>query len=110
MLRVCTISLIDLMSQPYIIEATNTISSGEFNQQIDEAIRKIKAIEEITLQQKEFLITIMNEAKSSTKESEKQLCRGKFEAFMHGAGSASLKVISALSGLSSIARFFGLGV
>jgi len=92
-----------------VVHATYTQSDKEFDRQLNEAINGITAIEEITSQQKDYLVALMNEAKSSVDESQKQVCKGKFDAFMLGIGDVSVKVISVLSGLSSIARFFGLG-
>ncbi|MCL2085628.1 GA module-containing protein [Candidatus Saccharibacteria bacterium] len=89
-----------------VIQDSNIDSN--FNQQIDEAIDRIDALKEITLQQREDLKEIMNEAKS-LEEPQRQKSKVRFEKFMCGTGDISLKVISVLSDLSSIAQFFGFG-
>lgn len=86
----------------------STVTNAAFARDIDEAIKRINDIHELEQQQKEYLASIMNEAKAAKSENEKQTCNISFKSFLKGLGKVADKVISVLADLASIATFFGL--
>jgi len=86
---------------------------NNFFSDVAEAIKRINGMAELEEEQKKYLASIMNEAKTATEENnedKEKNCKEKFEAFKIGALKVADKVISVLADLTTIAAFFGFGV
>lgn len=93
------------------IAATYNYDSKQFNSEAEEAIRKIKEFSEINEQQKSMLIEIINDAKEAIRKNSnegKEKSKTRFKDAMCFMGNASVKLLSALSALANLAKFFGI--
>ncbi len=93
-----------------IVDANSATIGENFSKELDDAITRINAMIELNKNQKEYLSSIMNDAKTATDASKKESCKNKFEAFMQGAGKVSEKVLTVLANLATVAAFFGFGL
>lgn len=93
-----------------IVDANSATIGENFSKELDDAITRINAMIELDKNQKEYLSSIMNDAKTATDASKKESCKNKFEAFMQGVGKVSEKVLSVLANLATVAAFFGFGL
>lgn len=84
-------------------------TGNDFVKQFDWAIERINTMSEIDENQKQYLESILNEAKNAETELEKQSCKNKFEAFMKGVGKVAETILSTLSDLVTVVAFFGIG-
>ena len=93
-----------------IIDNSNTTDT-KLPPEILDAIAKINEIHELTDEQKNFMISLLSEAEESLHSNNinvQNSCHDRFKAFSFGAGNITVKVISALSGLTNILRIFGV--
>ena len=106
------------VQQSMVVNSSNTTISGEllaenidtFVKEIAKAISLVESSELDELQKKEVK-SILEEAKESVQEkSEEKTSSSKkrFLTFLAFAGNSAQKLISALAGLSTIAKFFGI--
>ena len=106
------------VQQSMVVNSSNTTISGEllaenidtFVKEISKAISLVESSELDELQKKEVK-SILEEAKESVQEkSEEKTSSSKkrFFTFLAFAGNSAQKLISALAGLSTIAKFFGI--
>jgi len=82
-----------------------------FTDEVKQAITNIEQILELSAEQKNYLVQIMNDASNAVQDNNdaaQSSCKEKFKAFMLGAGNVAVKIISTLSGLANLAKFFGL--
>lgn len=78
---------------------------------IQNAKIKIKDLEELNSQMKEFIYELLEEAGSSMLKEDDNMkndCVNKFKGFIAGAGKASATVLGVLGSIASIASFFGI--
>ncbi|MCL2087936.1 MAG: hypothetical protein FWH14_00490 [Oscillospiraceae bacterium] len=91
--------------------STVNCTPSKFSNEIEEAVGRIRQIEELTTQQKSLLEDIMTEAKeafaANSEEGEAKI-KSRFRDAMCFLGNASVKVLSALSSLANLAKFFGI--
>jgi len=92
-----------------VINNSSKEATDIFFTQVIEAINRINSINELTQEQKDYLVSIVNEAKTVEGENEKISCKNSFESFMKGLGKTSEKVLSVLADLFAVANFFGIG-
>jgi len=97
--------------------AINTIINNNLNEtpsissaQVTKAIKRINVMNELTKEQKEYLISIVNDAKTAEDEVAKQSCKNSFQSFMKGLGKTSEKVLSIFADLATVAAFFSIGI
>jgi len=86
-------------------------AASEFSNELIEAIRKIRQIEELTAQQQTLLTNILSEAKKAfdiNSDAEKEKSKSRFNDAMCFLGNVSVKVLSALSSLANLSKFFGI--
>lgn len=106
------------VQQNMVVNSSGTTISGDFfientdafMREIREAINLVGLSELDEIQKKE-LQGILEEAKESVKEKSKEKAlssKKRFSTFLAFAGDAAQKLISALSGLVTIASFFGI--
>jgi len=91
--------------------ATNNFDSAQFISEVSEAIVKIKESAEINEQQKATLIDVMVEAKEAVEknsEEGKEKSKTRFKDVMCFMGNVAVKLLSSLSALANLAKFFGL--
>jgi hypothetical protein len=84
---------------------------SEFSKEVAEAVEKIKKIEELTVQQQTLLTDILLETKKAFEdgsEPDKEKSKSRFKDAMCFLGNVSIKVLSALSSLANLAKFFGI--
>lgn len=89
----------------------NDFSEGTFKEEVEEAITLIRKCVDINEQQKEALVNIVSEAKDAVEkkdEDAKKECKSKFKYFALGLGNSAAKLLSALSAMANLAKFFGL--
>lgn len=85
-------------------------NQSDFSKEINQAISEIKAITELSKENKNLIIDMLCQIdlamKSGDKEAQKE---GKFalKGILKGLGNNGVKVISVLSGLANLAKFFG---
>ncbi|MEA4970671.1 MAG: hypothetical protein VB051_09110 [Candidatus Pelethousia sp.] len=86
-------------------------ASSEFSNEVAEAIGRIRQITELTAQQQTFLADILSEAKEAfndNSEIDKEKSKSRFKDAMCFLGNVSVKVLSALSSLANLSKFFGI--
>jgi hypothetical protein len=91
---------------------TNNADAERFEKDIALAIETIRESVEINEQQKNALIDIIAEAKEAVvkNDDERQKeSKSKFKYFALGLGNTAVKLLSALSALANLAKFFGIG-
>lgn len=106
------------VQQSMVVNSSNTTISGEFFAEntdtfIKEIVKAISLVESSELDkiQKKEVKNILEEAKESVQEkSEEKAASSKkrFLTFLTFAGNTAQKLIAALAGLSTIAKFFGI--
>ena len=106
------------VQQSMVVDSSGTTISGDFfsentdvfMKEITEAIRLVASSELDEVQKKEVQ-SILEEAKESVQENSKEKAlssKKRFSTFLIFAGNTAQKLISALAGLTTIARFFGV--
>lgn len=106
------------VQQSMVIDSSGTTISGDFVEQntdafmkeITQAIRLVQSSELDEIQKKEVQ-NILEEAKESVQEksdAKASSSKKRFSTFLAFAGNSAQKLISALAGLTTIARFFGI--
>lgn len=106
------------VQQSMVVDSSGTTISGNFfaentdafMKEIAEAIRLVASSELDEVQKKEVQ-SILEEAKESVQEKSKEKAsssKKRFSTFLTFAGNTAQKLISALAGLATIARFFGI--
>ena len=106
------------VQQSMVVDSSGTNISGDFfaentdvfMKEITEAIRLVASSELDEVQKKEVQ-SILEEAKESVQENSKEKAlssKKRFSTFLIFAGNTAQKLISALAGLATIARFFGV--
>ena len=93
-----------------IISSASKETTDIFSKQAIKAINRINAIKELTDEQKEYLVSIVNEAKTAEDEVTKQSCKNSFKSFMKGLGKTSERILSVFADLIAVATFFGINV
>lgn len=89
----------------------NNVSNGNFNKEIESAIPKIRAIEEINDEQKEFIIELLHNTSKTIASKDtngQESCKEQLKSFLLGVGDKAYTVLSVLGSFASIAGFFGL--
>lgn len=84
---------------------------SEFSKEVNEAVIKIRQIEELTAQQQTLLTDILSEAKKAfdtSSETDKEKSKSRFKDAMCFLGNVSVKVLSALSSLINLSKFLGI--
>ena len=106
------------VQQNMVIRSTNTSIRGEWlNENTDafitEIVKAISLVEtsELAELQKKEVKSILEEAKESVQEKSEEKAsssKKRFLTFLTFAGNSAQKLISALAGLSTLAKFFGI--
>ena len=86
-------------------------SQSDFSKEISQAISKIKAMSELSKENKTLIIDLLCQIdlamKSDNKEAQKE-GKSSLKEVLKGLGNNGVKLISILSGLVNLAKFFDL--
>lgn len=85
-------------------------NQNEFSEEISKAILEIKAIAELSEENKVTIIDLLKQIDDAIQSNNKNAqTEAKFtlKGMLKGIGNAGVKVISVLSGLANLANFFG---
>lgn len=80
----------------------------ELAKEIEVATQRINEIAELSLDQKQFIVELLEELAAAKEDADKVACKKSFAAFVKGLGSTADKVISSLANLATIAGFLGI--
>lgn len=85
-------------------------NKNTFSDEINEAIVEIKSIEELSKENMETIIELLGQIDVALQSDNKEAqAEAKFtlKGMLKGIGNAGVKVVSVLSGLANLAKFFG---
>lgn len=97
-------------SQVGTVNSQLNFNQSDFSDEISQAIIKIKEIAELSEENKKLIIELLQQIDVAVKSNNKDVqTEAKFtlKGILKGIGNTSVKVISILSGLVNIAKFFG---
>lgn len=80
----------------------------EVEKEVECVKKKIDELEELNIDQKEYLKSIIEESKSIKDDKSKENCINKFKGFIAGLGNTADSVLKILSVGTSIANFFNI--
>ncbi|MCL2253513.1 MAG: hypothetical protein FWC09_03640 [Lachnospiraceae bacterium] len=89
--------------------SNNNETPKTFPIEIVKAIDLIKTMEELTDEQKKYIISMLDNAKNADNDEAKQSCKNSFASYMNYLGNTSKKVLSVLANLTTVITFFGNG-
>ena len=95
-----------------IVENIISPNSKSIENDIRQAKIKIKNLQEIDSNMKDFLYELLDEAGLSISKDDKKMkdeCVYKFKGFLAGVGKVSTTILGVLGSFASIASFFGIG-
>jgi hypothetical protein len=95
------------------ISNTSTVffDATAFESEVNDAINRVKTLEELSEQQKDMLSEILvasSEAVKTNSPEKKEKAQSRFKDAMCFLGNVSVKVLSALSSLANLSKFFGI--
>lgn len=94
--------------------STNNFQNSDVDKTLIEEMETVKSIvnsfSEINTQQKELLVSIIDDAKNTIEEGTKEKQQKKFKDAICLMGNAGSKLITALSGLTNVLRFFDISI
>lgn len=101
------------VQQSMVVDSSGTTISGNFFAENTDAFMKeiAEAIRLVASSELDEVQSILEEAKESVQEKSKEKAsssKKRFSTFLTFAGNTAQKLISALAGLATIARFFGI--
>ncbi len=94
--------------------STNNSQNSDVDKALIEEMETVKSIvnsfSEINTQQKELLVSIIDDAKNTVEKGTKEKQPKKFKDAICLMGNAGSKLITALSGLTNVLRFFDISI
>lgn len=94
--------------------STNNSQNSDVDKALIEEMETVKSIvnsfSEINTQQKELLVSIIDDAKNTIEKGTKEKQQKKFKDAICLMGNAGSKLITALSGLTNVLRFFDISI
>lgn len=87
-----------------------SFNNSDFSKELDQANLKLKSLEELSGENRKAILELLEQANSAIQSDDKQKqleTKATFEGFLRGIGNVGVKVVSVLSGLANIAKFFG---
>ncbi|MEK4453439.1 hypothetical protein [Paenibacillus sp. FSL L8-0506] len=89
----------------------NIVEPSEFTLDIQSALDKLEQIEDVTLEHKRYIKSILNESNSAVENGDLEIqstTKEKMKSFLIGAGSNAIKIVHLLGTYASIASYYGL--
>ena len=88
-------------------------NQSDFSNEINQAISEIRNITELSEESMKSIIDLLQQIVVAVKKDDKEVqTEAKFtlKGILKGIGNTSVKVVSVLSGLANLAKFFGFSI